>query len=326
LYIRCWGTRGSIPRPLSHQSVKELIAGVATQAASSGAKTLQDFLSFLDSDTVPTPIHFGGNTACTEIGQDQQSIFVDMGTGFREAGGACLERGIKEIHVFVTHMHWDHIMGLPFFIPVYTPGHKIHIYHVHKNAPDHIRIKFNGVNFPLNWDQLSAEVVFHQLKLYRPEQVGCIQVTPFALDHPGGCFGYRAEVETDSGRKSAVVGFDGEFKRLAPKELGQDLEFYQDLDAILFDSQYEMAELASRFDWGHCSPNIGVDLALREGINNLVFTHHDPWANEAKLHRMYRNTCHYLESQLNLHKEVWKEREQSQPNLFMAYDGFELNL
>src|SRR5690606_37354028 len=140
------------------------------------------------------------------------------------------KEGDKEFHVFMTHMHWDHVMGMPFFTPVFIPGHTIHIYHVHKNPPDHIKINFNGVNIPIKWDQLGAEIVFHELKLYEPKEFGDVTVTPFALDHPAGSFGYRF----DADGKSLAIGVDGEYKRLTPKELGKDLKFYQNLDLLLF--------------------------------------------------------------------------------------------
>src|SRR5690606_16120555 len=146
---------------------------------------------------------------------------------------------------------------------------------------------------------------------------GDVTVTPFALDHPAGSFGYRF----DADGKSLAIGVDGEYKRLTPKELGKDLKFYQNLDLLLFDAQYEMSELASRFDWGHCSPNIGVDLALREGIRHMLFAHHDPWSSEEKLRRMFDNTVKYMKSQLDSYAEIWEKIQPGGPQLSMAYDG-----
>jgi phosphoribosyl 1,2-cyclic phosphodiesterase len=272
-------------------------------------------------DPESSPWSYGGNTTCTEVGHAKQAVYVDMGSGFREAGTAAMQKGVKEFHIFMTHMHWDHIMGMPFFVPVHVPGHKLHIYHVHRNAPEHVKINFNGVNFPLTWDQVNAQVEFHQLKLYEPVDFPDLKVTPFVLDHPGGSFGYRFE----SGGKALAIGVDGEYKRLTPKELGKDLPYFQNLDLLLFDAQYEMSELASRFDWGHCSPNIGVDLALREGIKTMLFTHHDPWSNEDKLRRMHDTTQKYMKSQLEAYKDTWKSQPAG-PRLLMAYDGLTIEL
>jgi ribonuclease BN (tRNA processing enzyme) len=298
-----------------------LLEDLIEAAKEKGISSTSDLLAAAQKREITQPMTFGGNTSCTQVTHGDHTFYVDMGSGFREAGTEAMKQGIKEFHVFMTHMHWDHVMGLPFFIPVHVPGHKINIYHVHKNCPEYVRINFNGVNFPLTWDQVAADVEFHQLKLYEPTQFTDVSVTPFSLDHPGGSFGFRF----DAGGKSFVIGVDGEYKRLTPKELGKDHSFYQNLDVLLFDAQYEMAELASRFDWGHCSPNIGIDLALREGIKNLIFTHHDPWSTETKLRRMYLAAEKYMKGQLDSYKEQWVDQPEG-PKMMMAYDGLMVEL
>ena len=322
MYIKCWGTRGSLPVATTNARFLTLLEETINQARAGGISTTSELLAAAKDGKLFQPLCYGGNTSCTEIGHKGHSVFVDMGSGFREAGTAAIQSGAKEFHIFMTHMHWDHIMGMPFFVPIHVPGHKLNIYHVHRNAPEFIRINFNGVNFPLTWEQLGGKVEFHQLKPYQETMFGDLKVTPFVLDHPGGSFGYRCE----AAGKSAAVGVDGEFKRLTPQELGRDHAFYQNLDMLLFDSQYEMSELASRFDWGHCSPNIGVDLALREGIKTLLFTHHDPWATEEKLRRMYANAVKYMHAQLDAHRAKWDAVQPGGPVLKMAYDGMKIEL
>ncbi len=299
-----------------------LLEDVVAQGRKIGLEKAQEVFEAVKAGKIHQPFLYGGNTTCTEVGHGGQALYVDMGSGFREAGTAAMQQGIKEFHIFMTHVHWDHIMGMPFFIPIHVPGHKLNIYHVHKNAPEFIKINFNGTNFPLTWDQLNGRVEFHQLKLYEPVTFGDLSATAFVLDHPGGSFGYRFE----AAGKSCAIGVDGEYKRLTPKELGKDLKFFQNLDLLLFDAQYEMSELASRFDWGHCSPNIGVDLALREGIKMMLFTHHDPWSTDDKLRRMFANTVKYMHSQLDMYKETWDKVQPGGPKMQMAYDGLTVEL
>jgi phosphoribosyl 1,2-cyclic phosphodiesterase len=324
VYIKCWGTRGSLPCGTNNVKFVSLVDDLLKDAQKKGIKDLSSLQAALKAGTLrgkDEAFVYGGNTTCTEVGYGDHHVYVDMGSGFREAGSAAVQKGTKEFHIFMTHMHWDHIMGMPFFIPVHMAGHKIHIYHVHKNAPEYIKINFNGINFPLSWEQLNASVEFHQLKIYQPKHFGDMSVTPFVLDHPGGSFGYRFE----AGSKALAIGVDGEYKRLTPKELGKDYKYFQNLDLLLFDAQYEMSELASRFDWGHCSPNIGVDLALREGIKAMLFTHHDPWSNEDKIRRMHDAAVKYMKTQLDVFKDIWQTQPEG-PQLKIAYDGLMLEI
>ena len=320
--VKFWGTRGSLPQALSHNDVLAAIESSLDEAGRRGISDLTSYRSALKNGQSGNPLSYGGNTTCTEILHGDQSLFVDMGSGFREAGTHAMSQGRKEFVIFLTHMHWDHIMGMPFFVPIHVPGHKLVVYHVHKNAPEFVKINFNGINFPLTWEQLGGKVEFRQLKIYEVTTLGDVTVTPFVLDHPGGSFGYRFE----AGGKSVAIGVDGEYKRTSAKELGKDLRYFQNLDLLIFDAQYEMSELASRFDWGHCCPNIGVDLALREGIKMLAFTHHDPWANPSKLRRMYENARTHLNAQLPAYADQWAVRQPGGPRILTAYDGLVLDL
>lgn len=321
--LKLWGTRGSLPRTVDNGSLKGLVGNLVKSAESQGITSLSDFADAVRNDRLGSPMTFGGQTTCSEVSHSGTSVYIDMGTGITDAGQFAMTEGRTEFEVFLTHMHWDHLMGMPFFVPVYIPGSKVTIYHVHANAPEYVRLLFNGVNFPVRWDQLPSEIRFEQIKLYETQQVGALTVTPFALDHPGGSFGYRF----DAGGKSVLIGVDGEYKRLTPKELGRDLPFYQNLDVMLFDAQYEMDELASRFDWGHCSPPIGVDLALREGIRNLLLTHHDPRSDDDKGRRMADDARKHMKVQLPAFQDRWDAMGQSDgPNIYPAYDGLEFDL
>ena len=321
--LKLWGTRGSLPRPMNNRDFVDLVDSLAKRAEKSGLESIMEFRSALRDGELGTPLTFGGHTTCAEVGHLGNSFFIDMGTGILEAGYDAITKGRTEFSIFQTHLHWDHIMGLPFFVPIYMPGTKITIHHVHPNAPEFIMHQFNGINFPIKWDQLSAEITFTKVKLHQPTTFDKLTVTPFALDHPGGSFGYRF----DGSGKSIAIGVDGEYKRHTQKELGKDLPFYQNLDCLVFDGQYEMHELAKKYDWGHSSPPIGVDLALREGIRNLVITHHDPRSSEEKGFKMIENAKAYLKSQLAHFQPVWDKLGQSAgPNVIAGFDGFEIDL
>lgn len=321
--VKFWGTRGSLPQTTNHTEFLSLVDDLIAEAGKQGIRTLRTFKMSLNHGDFGHPLLYGGNTTCTEVIHGDRMFFIDMGTGLREAGTHYMPKGIKEFHIFLTHMHWDHIMGLPFFVPVHAAGCTVKIYHVHRNAPEHVKINFNGVNFPLTFDQLGGKIEFIQMKLYEAKDFGDLKVTPFVLDHPGGCFGYRF----DTKNQAVAVGVDGEYKRTTRDQLGPDLPYYQNLDLLIFDAQYEISELASRFDWGHSSPNIGVDLAVREGIKHIAFTHHDPWSTPVKLRRMKETAEHHLATILPSAKAQWTSLGQPDgPKLSTAYDGFVIDL
>ena len=321
--LKLWGTRGSLPRAITNEEIFSQLSKLFEEAIKGGISDIKQFRTFMHKKFATTPFLHGGNSICSQVIAENQKFFIDMGSGIRQAGTEAIAQGITKHIVFQTHMHWDHVIGLPFFVPIYTPGHHLTIYHVHKNAPEYIKILFNGVNFPVKWEEISSQIEFKQVKLYEKLTFDDLTVTPFALDHPGGSFGYRFEKDN----QSIVIGIDGEYKRVNSKDLGKDLPYYQNLDLILFDAQYEMEEYTSKFDYGHCTPTIGADLALREGIKNIILAHHDPWSTDDKLNDMAEVTREYIKKHLPTHQSIWNKRGQPLgPNVITAYDGLEIDL
>ena len=316
--LKMWGTRGSLPRAITESNFKEALDFYTQKAMDKGLTTLTDLKKSLYDGSLDDINIYGGNTTCNEIITEKHSLYIDMGSGLADASQSALKASRTDHKIFLTHMHWDHIMGLPFFMPLYMPGNTVTIYHVHATAPDYVKLLFNGINFPIKWDQLSATIKFERLKLYDTVVFDDVNVSTFALDHPGGSFGYRF----DSNGKSIAIAVDGEFKRITQEDLGKDLKAYQDLDLLVFDAQYELDELASRHDWGHCSPPIGVDLALREGIKNLILTHHDPMSSDQKSERMLKQAQDHLKQRIGSYQEKWSDLNQKDgPNILLGYDG-----
>ena len=320
MQIKLWGTRGSLPRAMTDERLQNCLSSLLQRAEKQGVTNLVDLRKFVDSQR---PLTFGGNTTCTEINDGINSYLVDLGTGLTNYAELGQTNKTKHYTFFVSHLHWDHINGLPFFPPIYDNECRIDIYHVHQRAEDYLALEFNGVNFPVRWQELDADIHFHQLKVHQPlELAGGLTVTPFKLDHPGDSFGFRFE----QGTRSVAIAVDNELQRRTSDELGEDLRYYQHLDLLLFDSQYELSELAHKYDWGHSSPTLGIDLAYREMIKQLVLVHHDPWADDYKLQEKISDAQDYARKIYPQYRKQWQSVQEGGPRIIAGYDGLVINV
>jgi phosphoribosyl 1,2-cyclic phosphodiesterase len=281
--IKLWGTRGSIPTPYSPEEVEKRTRTLFQKFFDAGHNSREDLEPFLQS----VPRHefggWGGNTACVEVKTDKSHLIIDAGSGLKNLSQELIKgplgKGQGEVHIYFTHFHWDHVLGLPFFTPLYIPGNKIHFYAVQKDLEQVIKTVFTKPNFPVPFEALSSTISFHALEPRKPTVIEDIKITPYLLDHPDPCWGYRLE----HGGKSAAYCVDTEGVRISELLLDRDLPMYQNLDFMIFDSQYTLEEAIQHMNWGHAAATIGIDLALREHIKKVVFVHHDPMASDQKI-------------------------------------------
>ncbi len=218
-------------------------------------------------------------------------------------------RGQGELHIFFTHFHWDHLIGLLFFTPIFIPGNKIHVYAVQPELHDIFRVLFRKPFFPVQLEQLGATIEYHQLEPRQPFQLGDITVTPYQLDHPDPCWGYKCE----AGGKSFSHCVDTECIRTSREDLGPDLPLYQNIDLMIIDAQYTVMEAFEKINWGHASARKGIDIAMRENIKRVLFMHHDPGASMGKIAAAETQARLYYEHRMetaagsgrNLHAVEW---------------------
>lgn len=289
---KLWGVRGSLPSPLPPQVVEQRIREALKQAAST-----EDIDAVMSSLSIERCGGYGGNTACVEVFNDDTSVIIDGGSGIRRKGYELMDgpcgKGTGDVHILMTHLHWDHVIGFPFFVPLFVPGNTIHLYSVQPETEETFRVLFRKPNFPVSYDMLGATIIYHRLEPRVKRTIGSLSVTPYQLDHPDPCWGYRIE----HGGRSLAYCVDTECTRASSVEMGDDLPLYHNADTMIFDAQYTLLEALEKVNWGHAAATIGLDIAFREGIGKVVFMHHDPAASDERIADARNQTAEYLKYQ-----------------------------
>src|SRR6516164_8415210 len=235
-------------------------------------ETEQAIDAFIDS-RLPFSVRgtFGGNTSCVEIitGSDEY-VICDLGTGVREFGNRVLrEHGPGRKHcfnIFLSHPHWDHIMGFPFFAPSYIPGNRIHIYGCHDVLSEALHTQHSAPWFPVDFRELGSTIEFVTLEPGRTYEIAGLSVTSIRQFHTGQSYGYRFS----RGGKSIVYSTDCEHKYSSLDESYPFVAFYRNADVLIFDAMYSLADTISvKEDWGHSSNVVAVELAQAAQVGRL---------------------------------------------------------
>jgi phosphoribosyl 1,2-cyclic phosphodiesterase len=315
--VRFWGTRGSIPVALTADGVRHKIvaalrgASGRTFANDAEAGAYVDSLAFADRAT------FGGHSPCVEIetgGPD--FVICDLGSGVRPFGQAALARdggGPRTYHVFLSHVHWDHIMGLPFFTPAYIPGNRVVIYGGHAHLEAALRRQQEQPSFPVDFSTFRADISFVRLEPGIVHEVAGMRVTLKLQRHAGDSYGFRFE----SGGKVVVYSTDSEHDLGNRRETDAFVDFFRGADVVIFDAMYSLADAISvKADWGHSSNIAGVELCHAAGVKHLCMFHHEPAFDDASIARVLADTRRY--------EEIC--RSGAPMTVTAAYDGMEIDL
>jgi phosphoribosyl 1,2-cyclic phosphodiesterase len=237
--IKFWGVRGSIPTP-----------GRAT-------------------------VRYGGNTTCIEIRIGDDIIILDAGTGLRLLGQSLLKEFKHKplnLTLLITHTHWDHIQGLPFFGPIYDAKCRLRILGgegARKGLVAALMGQMESTYFPVPFSKLPSNIEIEELREFN-FAVGSTLVRALRANHPGFCVGYRLF------SPSGLICF---FPDTEPRPGGDDrdmIDFIRDADVLILDSQYDHDEYHQHTGWGHGCVHDSVNLAMRAGVKRLVLFHHDP--------------------------------------------------
>ncbi len=284
IFVRFWGVRGSIPTP--------------------GPRTRR----------------YGGNTSCVEVRVGDDLLVFDAGTGMRELGVHLLKARTKEltVHLFLSHPHWDHIQGFPFFGPAYVDSTTLYVYGPKGDDKNYQLLSGQMANayFPVRFSDLGANIVSRSFS-GTSVKAGEVKVKCFGQKHPGGSMGFRVE----NGAKSVVFATDSELDQvlLDPDIVKRDPEALRELpddlvsavkgaDLLIADAQYTDSEYLQKIGWGHPRATTVVDLAVQAGVRQLALTHHDPMHSDRDVDLMVLE-CQERAESLGVELEVFGARE-----------------
>ena len=259
--------------------------------------------------SIPTPgpetVGVGGNTSCVEMRADGQHLILDAGSGLRPLGLALMAEAAGRPIVatlLLTHTHWDHIQGFPFFVPAYVPQNQLRIMGyegARSGLQDTLAGQMENPYFPVALAQMSGNIVFEEIKA-RDFTLGAITVRACRTKHPGITMAYR--LETSAGSVCYVPDHE-----CAPEDPGAEVvALIAGADVVILDSQYTAEEYPSKKGWGHSSLDAGVAMACAAKVKQLYLFHHDPNHSDAfiaKMHAHARTLAEGSETEVLVAKE-----------------------
>ena len=295
MIVKLYGTRGSLPAPLRNseyrQKIEEILSEFILNPFTSRDK-IDDFIQSL-----PDHLQFtgGGDTTCVSVTSESGHVFmIDCGTGGRVLGDELLKtefgKGKGTLDVFITHTHWDHIHGFPFFKPIYMPGNTINFYSPYRDLEQRLVKQQEKEYFPMPFHGTASKKMFNFLsegeKLSFPDGM---QVEFHPLKHPGGSYAYKF---TENG-KVFIFATDAEFTGDDLPDVKKQSFFFQGADLLVMDAQYTLDESFAKFDWGHTSYTMAVNCATVWEVKNLALTHHEPAYNDKKIFEIHNEAIEH---------------------------------
>lgn len=244
--VRFWGVRGSIPSP------------------------------------GPDTVRYGGNTSCVQVWCGDTLFILDAGSGLRRLGVA-LDKLNHPVagHILLSHLHWDHIQGIPFFTSAYRPGNKFDIYGCKRQGhslKDNLVGQMTQPNFPVPLSVMQSTIKFHEIHAGDEFDIGDVHVRTAALNHPGGAMGVRLEYD------GKAVAYCSDHEHESDRKIHPGLESLgRDADLLIYDATYTEEEYPARAGWGHSTWEVACEIAPALNLKRLAIFHHEPTHDDDKM-------------------------------------------
>lgn len=312
--IKFWGVRGSLASPLTNEQVQAKLTAAISRMTPRDLESSESKMKFISN--LPEWIYgtVGGNTPCVELRTKNDDLFLlDCGTGLRAYAVYGRHPENHVYNIFLSHFHWDHIQGFPFFGPSFNPASQIHIYTPFEKAEEYFAAQSSTPFFPPNacWNNVKKQITFHIIKEDEPLYVAGLKINCRKMVHPGDSYSYSFEEDN----KKFIYATDIELQPQDFEKTNVRNKFFDNTDVLILDSQYTNPEAIQKVNWGHNSFSSAIDFATMRKVKNLYFFHHEPNYDDKK-----------LDTILSAGKQYLRYNSDHEINLFLSKEGQEVEI
>ncbi|MEM7269062.1 MAG: MBL fold metallo-hydrolase [Pseudomonadota bacterium] len=321
--VKFWGTRGSIPTGHDNDAYRASLIDALTGAGPGDISSEKAAAAYIDRRIADgSLLRYGGETTCAEFRNSGGGrVIIDFGSGARKLGAQAMAERERwnplHFSVLMTHMHWDHVQGFPFFAPAFHPDATFSIRGGHggRTLEQALFAQMDEPFFPVPRAAMQAKFEFSDCAADESFEMEGFRITPHLLRHGGGSYGYRFDFEGNS----VVFASDAEHE---PNDITPDYDYVhwsKGADLLIFDGQYSLTDLVLHKEhWGHSSGLVAVDLAHLAKVPEILLTHHDPFATDNDIATIVGDTREYV--------DMLHAGGAEQVGIAAAYDGLEVTI